>query len=260
MKVSTTGRVDSNKPAGTAWARIEIEAPDIAAGARPGQFLQLRAWEGSSPLLRRPFSIAGVRDSRYILLLVKVRGAATRIISGLDAGSSVELIGPLGTSFDPAPESEPVFLVAGGVGVAPLRFFIQHTSGGQARPTLFFGSYDSGEAAILDDDLFSGITVVQATEDGSAGTKGFVTEALAHGIKADAPAGILVCGPAPMMRETVRIAGGAGVPCMVSLETYMGCGIGACMGCAVPAAGGGYFHACTEGPVVDASRIDWKKI
>ncbi len=259
MKHSLRTTIVDNTACGGQWNRLEIEAPEIAAAAGPGAFVQVRAWTGISPLLRRPFSIAGTCGDSLIILVKKV-GTGTRIITALDVGAEIEITGPLGTNFScPGPEQS-VFLVAGGVGIAPLRFFIERNP--DADCTLFFGARDSSELAVLDDELFENINLKLTTEDGSAGVKGLVTALLAEEMEKSDSAIVLTCGPAPMMKAVAELAAMCDFRCEVSMETYMCCGIGACMGCVVPAAGdaSGYLHACTDGPVMDSTMIDWSRI
>lgn len=262
MKHQLNTVVAGIEPAGEDWARISVSAPEIAATCLPGQFVQLRSWKDAAPLLNRPFSVAGVSGDS-LLLLIKKRGTATNILAALEPGSPITVIGPLGKNFSPPTGGGPVFMVAGGVGVAPMRFFLEkHSASRSTRHTLFFGTRDSRETAILKDSLLDGADVVLTTEDGSAGEKGLVTEALAKKIAGSAPEKIITCGPVPMMKAVAAIAASSNIPCEVSMETYMGCGIGACMGCVVYTTipGKTFIHACVDGPVVDASIIDWSKI
>lgn len=262
MKHQLNTVVAGIEPAGEDWARISVTAPEIAATVQPGQFVQVRAWKDAAPLLNRPFSVAGVSGDS-LLLLIKKRGTATNILAALEPGSPITVIGPLGKNFSAPAGDRPVFLVAGGVGVAPMRFFIEkHSSEHAPRHSLFFGTRDSREIAILKDSLLDDADVVLTTEDGSAGEKGLVTEALAKRLEAASPEKIITCGPVPMMKAVAALAATKNIPCEVSMETYMGCGIGACMGCVVYATipGKTFIHACVDGPVVDASIIDWSKI
>lgn len=263
MKHQIKTVVSAIEPAGEDWARISISAPEIAASCEPGQFVQVRAWRDAAPLLNRPFSVAGITNNDSILLLVKKRGTATEILAGLKAGDSVTVIGPLGKSFSAPSGKGTVFMVAGGVGVAPMRFFIEkHSSKNSPAHTLFFGTRDSRETVILKDPLLDGSNIVLTTEDGSAGEKGLITHSLLKHLEKSTPEKIITCGPVPMMKAVAAIAADKNIPCEVSMETYMGCGIGACMGCVVYTTipGKEYIHACVDGPVVDASIIDWSKI
>lgn len=259
MKHALKTKVVENTACGGQWGRVVIEAPRIAAIAQPGMFVQVRAWESVSPLLRRPFSIAGVEDGN-IVLLVKKRGTGTRIITSLKTGADIEITGPLGNAFSAPPANRPVLLVAGGVGVAPLRFFIEKYPGADC--TLFYGARDSSELSVLEDELLKEKRVVITTEDGSTGIRGLVTGPLEEEIEAAGDAVVLTCGPVPMMKAVAELAARNKNICEVSMETYMACGMGACMGCVVPAAGDAseYLHACTDGPVMDATAVDWNRI
>jgi dihydroorotate dehydrogenase electron transfer subunit len=239
---------------------LRLTAPGIAAKARPGQFVMLKVAQGLDPLLARPFSIHGV-EGGDLLILYRVAGKGTRLLSQVKEGEALTLWGPLGRGFELS-AARPV-LVAGGMGAAPLalvaerlldqgrevRFLCGLASAGQSRAMIGRLGYLPGAASLR---------VQVATEDGSLGVKGLVTalmpEALAWG---DA---VLACGPMPMLKAVAKLCAEHQVPCQVSLEAPMACGVGACLGCAIPAAGGGYLRACQEGPVMDATQVDWDRL
>ncbi len=152
----------------------------------------------------------------------------------------------------------PLFL-AGGVGVAPLLFLARAFAAQGVRATALYGAR-TGHDLPLDDD-FAKLTNLQlATEDGSRGTKGRVTELLEPAVAAHSGnVKVYACGPEPMMAAAAAICSRLGVPCEVSLETRMACGYGVCLGCAVQRSSGGYLYACVEGPCVDAQEVRWDR-
>lgn len=245
--------------------RFETEQP---LTARAGHFVMIRAdrW-GSAPLLPRPMSLltAGAAPS----MLIKVVGEGTRLMAEAPLGERFTLLAPLGTPWSsPAPGHRPV-LVAGGVGLPPMLFLArqltaQAADAGQAPPELLalYGGRTAADLPLAD-DLAQAAELRIATEDGSRGTQGRVTVLLEAALQ-DArskgqPVHLFACGPHPMMAAVARLAGQYDAPCQVSLEALMGCGYGVCLGCAVPRAGGDYLYACTEGPCVDATEVDWQK-
>jgi dihydroorotate dehydrogenase electron transfer subunit len=248
--------------AGKGYYRLVLRAPELAAQARPGQFVMLRVSENLDPILPRPFGISSVIGKGAIELYYRVVGRGTALLAAVPAGRSLAVHGPLGNGF-PLPEKGVTpLLVAGGSGFPPLLFFAAR-HGRRAR--LFAGSRDREclpPARAMKDFRSRVNTVHYATEDGSRGTCGFVTDAIA-GHLADLPDGerpvIFACGPRAMLAAVSMLAAEHAVPCYVSLEERMACGLGACMGCSVAVRSGGYRRVCREGPVFDARDIDWRE-
>jgi dihydroorotate dehydrogenase electron transfer subunit len=249
---------------GIAYHVLTFEGATVRA--KPGQFAMVRsaAW-GHAPLLPRPMSLltAGDRPS----ILVKVVGEGTRRLAHASSGEPFDLLAPLGVPFRACPEGHHPVLVAGGVGVAPLllmaRALTVHAGGASARPLALYGGRTANDLP-LDAELAAVAELRVATEDGSRGTHGRVTVLLDRALDdlaaASQPAKVYTCGPDAMMAAVASRCASRGVPCEVSLETPMACGYGVCLGCPVPRAGkGGYLYACTEGPCVDASAIDWSR-
>ena len=245
---------------GPATFLVGLDCGELAGAAEPGQFVQVRVSSGSDPFLRRTFSLCGAdRASGVIHLLVDVVGPGTRLLCGLKCGGTLDIIGPLGTGFD-LRFGNPgrCILVAGGVGAAPLIFLAERLAKEGFRPVNFLmGARTSKHLEVLEEVLGSGATVTCATDDGSAGYHGFVTGLLEEQLPSLNPGAIYVCGPHAMMRAVAAIASRFGIPCQVSLEERMACGIGACLGCAVSLADGGMARSCKEGPVFDAGRLAW---
>jgi dihydroorotate dehydrogenase electron transfer subunit len=226
--------------------------------ARAGQFAMVRSatW-GEAPLLPRPMSLltTGQRPS----ILIKVIGEGTRRMAHASSGEPFHLLAPLGKPWTPPPADRRPILVAGGVGVAPLVFFARELARGpaQARALALYGGRSDHDLPLAV-ELAEVAEVKLATEDGSRGTRGRVTALLeAELASATTPVVVYTCGPDAMMAAVARICEAANVPCEVSLETPMACGYGVCLGCPVRKRGGGFLYACTEGPCVDAARIDW---
>lgn len=241
-----------------------LHSPQIAKTARPGQFVMIRICEALSPLLRRPFSICGVEGSLF-LILYRVVGEGTRLMSEFRAGQQVSVLGPLGRGFGiPGPE-EAAFPVGGGIGVAPLFFLVQALV---ERDVVLLAGFPTADDVLLPEMI--GLPAVRmglATEDGSRGVKGFVTDLMQSALNdhqnRNRPPRIYSCGPKPMLAKVAEMIMVRGISCEVSLEAHMACGLGACQGCAVPAASGRerpYYHVCQDGPVFPAEAIDWNNL
>ncbi len=261
----TTAQVISNMEIKPGYFRLALDCPDIACTAGPGQFVMIGLDDANDPLLRRPFSvhdvILGDDGSEILVVLYMVVGRGTKDLSRLAPGAYLQVLGPLGTGFSLNPEIENSCLVGGGIGVAPLVFLArnlsQDISTGSCRVVLGARSQDH----ILCHGTFEamGIEVIIATEDGSFGTKGLVTDVLSQAIKETPSMQIFTCGPMPMLKAVAGLAKASSIPCQVSVEAAMACGMGACLGCALPKSDDDkkYLHACTEGPVLEANRL-WK--
>jgi len=240
--------------------RLTLHCPRISAAARPGQFVMVRAGETLDPLLRRPFSIHKVTHDGNLAILFKVIGKGTRLLATAAPGSKLDVIGPLGRGFVPDPAG-PHCLIGGGMGIAPLSFLAHQllTAGGShANPPVLLGAQTQAELLLLAQEFNElGYPVLTATDDGSLGHQGFVTDLLDSLLPQVRQ--VYVCGPMPMMRTVAAKCKNAGVACQVSLEAHMACGLGACLGCTVPASGGGYRHVCKDCPVFSAEEVLWRR-
>jgi dihydroorotate dehydrogenase electron transfer subunit len=259
--MSDWAQIKENKKVGEGIYRLRLEAPAIAASARPGQFIMLRVSHGLDPLLARPFSIHGV-EGDDLLILYKVVGKGTKLLSLKRPGNkTLSLWGPLGRGFDL--EVERPILVGGGMGMAPLKFAADTMLKQGRRVTIISGAATKSSLVggveyverYMNTDL---IDSVVTTDDGSEGLHGLITSPLMQYLS---KAGcVLACGPMPMLKAVALICAERQVPCQVSLEAPMACGLGACLGCVIPATGGGYLRACQEGPVLKAELVDWDRL
>jgi len=254
----------SRESLGAAFFLLTFRHPEAAREAEPGQFVMIKAGLCAEPPLRRPFSILSVDPERAtITLFVKAIGQGSRALCALSSGEQAQCLGPLGRPFArPSLEGE-ALLVAGGYGVAPFRFLGERLRGSGLRARLFYGGRTAADLPLLDRLQGLGMTIVPATEDGSLGERGRVTDPLeAHLDAARGPVKLYACGPEAMLHAVARIADARGVDAEVSLDPWMGCGVGTCLGCVVRIQGADevrprYRCACTEGPVFDAARVVW---
>lgn len=256
---------------------MRLACPEIAARIRPGQFFMIRGIDRTDPLLGRPFALydlwtdesgqpAGI-DFGYVIV-----GKMTSLLTGMKPGERVNLWGPLGNGF-PVPGSGHLALVAGGIGQTPflavIREALQRRRYGDpprlipqtpSKITLCYGVRSQEYLAGVDEFAKEKIDMRLATDDGTAGHHGFVTQVLQQLIDGpDRPDQIFCCGPEPMMHVTARIALQAGLPCWLSLETPMACGFGACFSCVTrirqPDGTWDYKRVCVEGPVFPAEQL-----
>ncbi|MGE4558931.1 MAG: dihydroorotate dehydrogenase electron transfer subunit [Desulfobulbus sp.] len=242
------------------YFRLVLRAPVVAAQSQPGQFVMAACGTTLDPLLRRPFSIHRCPGDGTVHLLIKIVGKGTGLLAGLQPGESVDLLGPLGKGFSYQPELTSC-LVGGGVGIAPLLFLVEQANlqFPEHTPIVVFLGARTGEDVHRIGIEFQqlGCQVTIATDDGSLGHHGLVTEPLAEAISSMQKA--YVCGPMPMMAATAALCKVAGIGCEVSLESHMACGLGACLGCTVHGADGQYLHVCKRGPVVLAEEVAWER-
>lgn len=229
---------------------LTVDAGELAKTAQPGQFA-LIAVPGRT--LRRPISICEIdEEHRTLRFVIQVRGGGTAILAGFEPDGMLDVLAPLGNGFNFDGNFRYPLFAGGGIGLPPL-LAAAEKFGSKAVVAAGFRSRD---AVILQDDFEScGCRMLIATDDGSLGHRGPVTE-LFGGLKFDA---VFACGPLPMLRAVCAAAKERGVPCQVSMEERMACGIGACLGCAVklrgPDGSERYGHVCKDGPVFDSSVL-----
>ncbi|HWB69531.1 MAG TPA: hypothetical protein VG518_06105 [Solirubrobacterales bacterium] len=258
--------MSENRPSGgyRVFSLVDREGPEPLAG----QFYMLAAgqrWEQREqrPFLPRALSVAGVEQVEEGLrldFLVEGVGPGTDRLCALEPGEGVWVNGPLGNGFSAprelAPAAAGAILVGGGIGIAPLALMRRRLSTRNIPVRVLLGFRDAAHSGGLE-DLFACCEVGLASEDGHVGHRGYVTDLLAAMLEGDdaASAAVYSCGP-PAMLEAVRaMCAERGVGCELALESPMGCGYGACFGCAVPRVGGGFLRLCVDGPVLRGERI-----
>lgn len=218
----------------------------------PGQFVQVQTPDNAT-FLRRPISVCNVDlNNNELWLLVRNAGEGSKAIMGTCTGEILNLILPLGNGFSCKSSGETPLLIGGGVGAAPLLFLGVTLNASGIRPTFLIGARNKS-MLLLQDELTKYGDLHISTDDGSCGSKGLVTEneALDNNFSS-----IYCCGPLPMMKAVARIAAEKNIPCEVSLENVMGCGIGACL-CCVEKTVYGNLCVCKEGPVFNINKLLW---
>lgn len=260
-KVSITFNQEIGKDIWTMGFRSE----PVASCSQPGQFLMIRAaGESRDPLLRRPFSIHEIWDKDTVIILYKIVGKGTSLLSRLKDQDYISVLGPLGNGFPLPLLNETALLVGGGMGIAPLFFLaqaLQKKQGNIIRVLLGFPT--SRDAVCIDRLRALNVDLSLTTEDGSLGQKGIVTDLLGQYLNQETtPESVIyACGPNPMLKRISQTAMTSHLRCFVSLESYMACGLGMCLGCAVKAAhhqGKVFYYVCQDGPVFPAEMIDWE--
>ena len=253
-----------NKEEVPGYYRIGLTCSKDYTNAIPGQFITLHIPGNLTPLLRRPFSIHRlIKESGSVIgieVLYKVIGGFTEKLSRLKTGNHIDLLGPMGKGFTISDTTKTAAFVAGGIGVAPLVFLadaMAETGLNLTNSIVCLGGRTSAD--ILCAHIFKtfDLNIFTTTDDGSLGEKGIVTQPLKKWLASKQPDIIYACGPMPMLRAVAGIAKKNSLPCEVSIETIMACGLGACLGCAVNKneKTDTYQHVCIDGPVFDALTL-----
>ena len=238
-------------------------APALAASVAPGRFAMIGVDGRSRPYLRRAFSVADAdRGTGTVEFLVKVVGVGTACLAALVAGEEVRLLAPLGNAFTVADlaRGDRVAIVAGGVGVAPFPLLLRDLAARGVVADLFFGGRSSPDLAYRRTiaPLVTG-NLHAATDDGTSGARGRVTDLLARAFEEGARyRRIYACGPTPMFRTLARLVEGQSAV-EFSTEAPMGCGFGVCLACVLPRPSGGFLVSCKEGPILPPSAVDWSR-
>jgi len=283
MRLTAAELVESREILPGQWLQ-SFHAPELASGSRAGQFVHVRPGDISGMVLRRPFSLNTTDAATGIVTIhYRVIGRGTDFFTRLRPGDSIDMLGPLGRPFEVDPRSQHLLLIAGGLGIAGVRMLADEALRDGKRVTLLFGAASAREvypSNLLPDE----VEYIVATDDGSMGHHGYVTDLIAeYETWADqafacGPLGMLkvLAGQAAGRRQRMGVAklgrkrgGGKGdvsgsaaarrkAFLQVSMEQNMGCAVGACLGCVVAAASGPPLRVCREGPVFAAEELDWE--
>ena len=253
-------KVVCHEEIGAGYRYLVLAAPKIAETVMPGQFVHVRVPGLEASALRRPFSVFDAEDGK-VTVLYKTVGRGTSALNQAQVGDMLNMLGPLGRGFPLKCDGEPL-LVGGGFGVAPLHFLAKKFIGaaGLPKPRLYVGGRTKDDLLALDRFEKLGVEVKVATNDGSAGVKGFVTEPLDndliefhhHGTRFE----LFACGPDAMLKEIALRATGTGSHGWISMDRHMVCGVGACYAC-IQKTVRGNSRCCVEGPVFAAEDLVW---
>ena len=236
---------------------LEFETTPEISKSTPGQFINIRVRGEDAPFFRRPFSIAGT-DDESTEIIYEVVGRGTYYLSLLETGDSLDILGPLGSGFRFEKENSDILLIGGGIGLPPLLFLAQTMSHNGISPMLLAG-FRTKSVNYLPSNTDR---VLYATNDGTLGYNGYITDLLIEKLRDKKYERIYACGPDPMLSKVIEIADEFKVACSVSVENVFGCGTGLCLGCIMENSlkrytetGRKYALACKEGPVFDASDL-----
>ena len=251
-------KVIEHRELGSGYRFISFDAPKIAETAEPGQFVHVRVPALEPSALRRPFSIFNAEEGR-LELLYKTIGRGTAALNAVKPGDVVSVLGPLGHGF-PLKCNGAALLVGGGFGVAPLYFLARRLLAVGVKPSLFVGGRTKDDLLALDRFEKLGVEVNAATNDGSFGTKGLVTDPLDDELirlkAANEKFELFACGPDPMLKAVALRATGTGSKGWISMDRHMVCGVGACYAC-IQKTVRGNSRCCIEGPVFAAEDLVW---
>lgn len=263
--------ITSHTKIGDGYYVVGVKAPWLAKESQPGQFVMCRI-PNTNLLWGRAFSIYDVREDE-VLLLYKIFGRGTRLLAEKKAGENLEVIGPLGNPFTPPKSDQFLLLVGGGVGLPPLYLYAKTHSSFSSQMRVMIGARDQANVILEKEFQALGCQVEIATEDGSLGLKGLVTELLNNSIRNNSKIKnrlmIASCGPNPMLKAVSEIGIKNQIPTEISMEESMACGLGVCIGCVVKTRctpeqkdelkrDETYTRLCCEGPVLDAERVIWE--
>lgn len=258
--LNITARVIECKEILPGYRLLQMDAPQIARTARPGQFLHIKCSDTQDPLLRRPVSIHLVEKNKGVTgILYRESGRGT---ARLAAFTHLDIMGPLGSGFRlPGPGAK-ALVVGGGIGIAPLYFLLQELSAAGLKVDVILGAASVSHLLRVQEIRTLGHQVQLATGDGSKGHHGLVTDLCTGPVMAGID-NVFACGPHPMLRALAQITKRYQIHAQFSLEERMGCGIGACLACACKTHAGNpegykYSHVCTDGPVFSASEVVWE--
>ena len=242
--------------------KFSVKAPNIVKNSKPGNFIEIRVSDQTEPFLRRPISIYNLDKENGILeFIFQVKGKGTKILAQREVGSLIDIVGPIGYGTFQYENYENLAIIGGGIGVFPLYELAKCAKQANKDVTTYLG-FRSKDFVVLEDE-FKEVSnkVVLTTDDGSYAEKGFAINYLEKDIEEGKIDSIYACGPLPMLKAVQKLAIEKDIPCQISLEEKMACGLGVCLGCAVKTAKSSkeapeYWHVCKAGPVFNAKDVE----
>lgn len=237
--------------------KFSVKSKEIAESAKPGNFLEIRVSDNIEPLLRRPISIYNIdKENNIVEFIFQIKGKGTKILSQKIIGDKIDIIGPLGYgTFDIKPYKK-VAILGGGIGIFPLYELAKELD---SNITTYLGFRNKDYVMLEDEFKKVSNNVVITTDDGSYANDGYAIDHLKEDCKKEKPEIIFACGPLPMIKAVKKFSEENNIQCQISLEEKMGCGIGACLGCAVKIIQNDsekYGHVCKQGPVFFANEVE----
>ncbi|MBU1045229.1 MAG: dihydroorotate dehydrogenase electron transfer subunit [Candidatus Omnitrophica bacterium] len=280
MLYDLKAKIEINQQLAASVYYLELSMASIPAKLKPGHFVHIRLMHTNDPLLRRPLSVNRIVERKIknkivknIGIVYKIVGKGTHLLKEMAVGEEVDVLGPLGNGFNSnvLKPQQPIIMVSGGMGIAPLVFLAQKLIAAKSKKqiTVFLGM-DTKKNLILEEDFKKlGCAIQISTDDGSKGFKGYVSDCLEKYLSKTYTLNpkpyIYACGPKPMLKALGIVANKFDIPGQVSLDEMMGCGIGACLGCVVKTHDPKqekdfvYKRICKDGPVFDINEIIWEE-
>ena len=242
--------------------KFSVQADEIINTAKPGNFIEIRVNDDIEPFLRRPISIHNMdRENGILEFIFQEKGKGTKILSARREGELIDIIGPLGYGTFKYSSYENLAIIGGGIGVFPLYELAKCAKLENKNVNTYLG-FRNEELVVLEDE-FEKVSdkLIITTDDGSYAKKGFAIDSLKKDIEEGKIDCIYACGPLPMLRAVRELAIEKNIPCQVSLEEKMACGLGVCLGCAVKTAASPkeapeYWHVCKAGPVFESKNVE----
>lgn len=243
--------------------KFSVYSEEMCKIAKPGQFLEIKVLKGIEPLLRRPISIYNVnKQENLIEFIFQVKGKGTQILAEVEVGKELDIVGPLGNGEFNIKDYKNVAIIGGGIGTFPLHELSKNLYEKSANVNIYLG-FRNKDYVVLEEE-FSKVSnkLIITTDDGSYKEKGYAINKLNEDIEnGNIPEIIYACGPLPMLRAVQKLALEKNIPCQLSLEEKMACGLGVCLGCAVKIASDNdevvkYKHVCKDGPVFWANEVE----
>ena len=239
--------------------KFTVKAPAIASKAKAGQFLEIRISKTGAPFLRRPISIYNIcKEEGLVEFIFQVKGEGTKLLAEENVGAEIDIMGPLGNGSFDISDYKKVAIIGGGIGTYPL-YELAKELNEKSDVTVYIGFRNKDLVTLEDEFAKVSNRLVITTDDGSYKEKGFAINFLKEDCKKEKPDMIYACGPLPMLKAVREFALEENIPCQVSLEERMGCGIGACLGCAIKIISGEeprFGHVCKDGPVFNAKDVE----
>ena len=239
--------------------KFTVKAPAIASKAKAGQFLEIKVSKTGAPFLRRPISIYNIcKEEGLVEFIFQVKGEGTKLLAEENVGAEIDIMGPLGNGSFDISDYKKVAIIGGGIGTYPL-YELAKELNEKSDVTVYMGFRNKDLVTLEDEFAKVSNRLVITTDDGSYKEKGFAINFLKEDCKKEKPDMIYACGPLPMLKAVREFALEENIPCQVSLEERMGCGIGACLGCAIKIISGEeprFGHVCKDGPVFNAKDVE----
>ena len=240
--------------------KMVISSPEMAKETKPGQFLEIRVVDNIEPLLRRPISIYNADENKgEVEFIFQIKGKGTKLLAERNEGEQLDVMGPIGYGTFKFEKYKNISIIGGGIGTFPLQELSKRAKEAGIDSKIYIG-FRNKDLIILEEEFKKVCEeLILTTDDGSNGKEGYAINYLKEDVKKNKPDCIYACGPLPMLKAVKELAKEKNIPCQISLEERMGCGIGVCLGCAVKISAGDqtvYGHVCKAGPVFDANMVE----